>query len=66
MIQFIVMMFGLIFSNGKETNHSPYAQATIQNSTIPGESLDTGEGNGNGNGHGNGRNTGGNTGQTPP
>lgn len=69
MIQFILMLFGLAFSNNNAntaacTTNQPNP-VTMQTSS-DGEGLDPGDGNGNGNGHGNGGNTGGNTGQTPP
>lgn len=62
MIQFIILMFGLIFPNTQRSNASHHAPTIVQRSAEPGEGLENGEGNGNGNGHGNG----GNTGQTPP
>ncbi len=67
MIQFILMLLGLAFSNNNAntatTNNSQNIPVTMQS----GPSDDTGmEGNGNGTGHGNGGNTGGNTGQVPP
>jgi hypothetical protein len=65
MINFILMLLGLAFSNNNAntaacTNNQ--APTTIQLTSNPGESLDPGEGNG----HGNGGSTTGNTGQTPP
>ncbi|MBB6371198.1 hypothetical protein [Chryseobacterium shigense] len=66
MIQFILMLFGLM-SPEKDTNafYSSQSQITTQVSSQEIDLTD-GNGGGNGNGHGNGGNTGGNTGQTPP
>lgn len=70
MIEIILMLFGLAFSNNNAntaTCTNNQGQATAQLINL-GENPETGDGNGNGNGngHGNGGNTGGNTGQTPP
>ncbi|NML68788.1 hypothetical protein HHL23_03120 [Chryseobacterium sp. RP-3-3] len=69
MIQFILMLLSLAFSNNNANTaacNNNQGQPTVQLAGDPGEGLDPGDGNGNGNGHGNGGNTGGNTGQTPP
>lgn len=73
MIQFILMLLGLAFSNNNAhtVNHNNgQSPVTVQNDPGSGIGIDPGDGsgngNGNGNGHGNGGNTGGNTGQVPP
>lgn len=67
MIQFILMLLGLAFSNNNAntvtTDNSQNIPVTMQSDPNDYTSLD---GNGNGTGHGNGGNTGGNTGQVPP
>lgn len=74
MIQFILMLIALAFSNNNAhtvTDNNSQNPVTVQNGggagLDPGGDGDgSGSGNGNGNGHGNGGNTGGNTGQVPP
>lgn len=70
MIQFILMLLGLAFSNNNAntvttTDNSQNIPVTMQSDPSNATSLE-GDGNGNGTGHGNGGNTGGNTGQVPP
>lgn len=72
MIQFILMLLGLAFSNNNAhtvTDNNGQNLVTVQSDDGGGAGLDPGgdgTGNGNGTGHGNGGNTGGDTGQTPP
>lgn len=72
MIQFILMLLGLAFSNNNAhtvTDNNGQNPVTVQSDGDGGAGIDPGgdgTGNGNGTGHGNGGNTGGDTGQTPP
>ncbi|MBT2621365.1 hypothetical protein [Chryseobacterium sp. ISL-6] len=62
MIQFILMLLGLAFSNNNTNTaacHNNPTQITTQTSSDPGEGLDPGDG-------GPGGGTTGDTGQTPP
>ncbi|MCQ9641155.1 hypothetical protein MP478_17380 [Chryseobacterium sp. WG14] len=63
MIQIILMLFGLAFSNNNAHTATCDNDATVIMSITEDPITD---GGGNGNGHGNGGNTGGNTGQVPP